>query len=412
MLATHQNLIACHHCGHIHDLPSLDDGQLIRCHHCGNELYTQRRNWFSKAGAMAVTGLILFVISNAFPFLSIEVAGLEQSTTLLSGVSALFDRDEILLASLVFGTIFMFPLLELLTICYLLACRAMNIHGPGIKTLLSTLLLAKPWNMLEVFLLSVIVTSVKLGDMATLIPGTGVFAFSLLVVLLIATHLQLNHHQLWHWVRPENHFTLADSKRLYACSHCEALIGDSLWRQDPHCPRCGHKVAPRIRNSFQKTLALLIASMILYIPANTLPIMTVYRLGLETSNTILSGVVHLFQDGMWVIAAVVFIASVLVPVAKMLVLGYLLWSTYQGSTKNERYRTRLYRVIEFVGRWSMVDVFVVTLLMALVQFGLLANIEPGAAIGAFAAVVILTMLAAETFDPRLLWDTRDDQQRT
>ena len=237
-------------------------------------------------------------------------------------------------------------------------------------------------------------------------------AFTLLVVLLIATHVQLNRHQLWNWVNPNNHFVRPDSNRLVSCTHCDALMGDTLWQQNPHCPRCHHHVSPRIRNSLQKTFALLVAAICLYIPANALPIMTVSKLGMETSSTILSGVVHLFQDGMWVIAGVVFVASILVPVAKMLVLGYLLWTTHQGSTEKERYRTRLYRVIEFIGRWSMVDVFVVTLLMAMVQFGLLANIEPGEAILAFAAVVVLTMLAAETFDPRLLWDARDAEHRT
>ena len=144
--------------------------------------------------------------------------------------------------------------------------------------------------------------------------------------------------------------------------------------------------------------------MLCYVPANTLPIMENLYLGATAGSTILGGVVHFIHEGDWFLALVIFVASVLVPVLKMLSLLYLLVSVRRPGRLHRRHRTRLYRVTELVGRWSMVDVFVIGLLTALVQMGVLSSIEPGPGALAFAAVVVLTMLAASSFDSRLLWD--------
>lgn len=160
----------------------------------------------------------------------------------------------------------------------------------------------------------------------------------------------------------------------------------------------------RIPGSVSRTWALLIASMILYIPANTLPIMRTTYLGVESGSTILSGVVYFIEEKDWLLAIVIFTASVLVPVLKMLSLLYLLLSLRRSGRLRTLQRARLYRVTELVGRWSMVDVFVIGILTALVQMGILSSIEPGLGALAFAVVVILTMLAADSFDSRLLWD--------
>jgi paraquat-inducible protein A len=174
-----------------------------------------------------------------------------------------------------------------------------------------------------------------------------------------------------------------------------------------HCPRCASPVHLRKPNSLQFTWALLITAMIAYIPANLYPVMTVVSLGRAQSDTILSGVIYLLLHGDWPLALIVFIASVLVPLLKIVILLYLLLSVQRDSHLRQAQRTRLYRLIELVGRWSMVDIFVVALLAALVQVGALATIEPGVGAIAFTSVVILTMLAAMTFDPRLIWDHQE-----
>jgi len=409
--ASQRPLISCHECGYLHRVPDLPPGKRLTCHRCDHRLLTSRRNWEETVVALTLAGTILFLVSNLSPFLGLEVAGIEQSSVLLSGVAALWQRDRWLLAILVFLTIFLFPLLELLGLGLIMACRNGNYGKPLVRRLLRWLLFARPWNMLEIFLIGVLVTSFKLGNMAALVPGVGIYAFSALVLVLILANLKLQTWSLWQWVEPNNYFLARErapkqgAAIVYPCHACDALLDEALVARHRPCPRCGSRVHRRIPRSLQRTLALLLAAAVLYVPANTLPIMTTTQLGVSENSTILTGVQHLAHSGSWLLATVVFVASVLVPVTKMLVMALLLWSVYRGWSRDMRQRLALYRITELIGRWSMIDVYVVTLLVALVQFGLLTAVEPGAATLAFAAVVILTMLAAESFDPRLIWDT-------
>lgn len=171
-----------------------------------------------------------------------------------------------------------------------------------------------------------------------------------------------------------------------------------------HCPRCSSPVHMRTPNSISMTWALLISAMAMYLPANIFPVMVVTSLGNTQSDTIMSGVIYFLVNGDWPLALIIFIASVLVPLLKMTALTYLLLSVQRKSPLRKQQRTKLYRVTEVVGRWSMVDIFVVALMVALVQFGNLATIDPGIGAIAFATVVVLTMFAAMRFDSRLIWD--------
>lgn len=170
------------------------------------------------------------------------------------------------------------------------------------------------------------------------------------------------------------------------------------------CPRCRSTIHRRKPNSLSRTWALLVAAAICYVPANLYPVMEVTSLGRSQADTILSGVIYLAVHGTWPLAVVVFIASVVVPVLKILSLAYLAYSVQNGSQWRPLDRARLYRVVETVGRWSMVDVYVVTILVALVHLGSLASVEARVGAFYFGAVVVLTMFAAESFDPRLIWD--------
>lgn len=192
----------------------------------------------------------------------------------------------------------------------------------------------------------------------------------------------------------------AAARNLASCHACCKLAPASRH----YCPRCGATLHLRIDNSLQRTLALLATAAILYIPANVYPIMITEQLGDTEVSTILGGVVLLIKLGSLPVAAVIFIASVIVPLAKLAAMFYLVWSVANRSDYGHRQRTRMFRVAELIGKWSMVDVFVVTILVALVHLSGLMVIRPGIAAYSFAGVVILTMLAAECFDPRLMWD--------
>ncbi|MCK5894506.1 MAG: paraquat-inducible protein A [Endozoicomonadaceae bacterium] len=194
---------------------------------------------------------------------------------------------------------------------------------------------------------------------------------------------------------------------LQQCMECHAVCHYDLH----HCPRCGAAVYMRRRNSLQRTWALLMTAAILFIPANLMPIMTVSQFGKGTPDTIMSGVIALMRHDMLPIALVVFTASILVPLFKLTGMIILLLSVQKGRPARIRQHIQLYRFIELIGRWSMLDIFMISILVALVSFGRLATIEAGPGAVAFSCVVVLTMLAAISFDPRLLWDAIEPPHR-
>ena len=195
---------------------------------------------------------------------------------------------------------------------------------------------------------------------------------------------------------------------LVNCHDCRLLIETPHAHADLSCPRCGARLHLRKPNSLARTWALVCAAIILYIPANVLPITITSALGSKQADTIISGVIYFMQSGSWEIAMVIFIASVFVPFVKLCILIFLVLSVRFRSAWRPKDRTMLYRLTELVGRWSMVDIYVVTILVALVKLGAIATIEAGPAAVYFAAVVVITMFAAESLDPRLIWDVIEE----
>ena len=198
--------------------------------------------------------------------------------------------------------------------------------------------------------------------------------------------------------------TSAASLGLVSCHTC-SLVSRAADTESALCPRCGSHLHFRKPGSLGRTWAFLIAAIILYVPANTLPMMATSSLFGSSDDTIISGVIFLWEDGSWYLALIVFVASILVPIAKMLALLVLLLSVQFGAGRlSAGQRSRMYRAIQSIGRWSMLDIYVVALLATVVQLTALASVHAGPAAIAFGAVVVLTMLATESFDPRLIWD--------
>ena len=197
---------------------------------------------------------------------------------------------------------------------------------------------------------------------------------------------------------------------LQNCEVCGLLSRPAPGEEEGRCPRCDEELSFRKRASLQRTWAFLISAAICYVPANLLPVLrTTTATGSET-DTILQGVILLWSPTGWPLSLIVLVASIMIPSAKILVLGYLLITTQRGSVANNEQRIRMYRMVEFIGRWSMVDVFVDTFTAALIQLQPLMSVEPGPGLIFFAAVVVFTMLAVESFDPRLIWDSASQQE--
>ncbi|SFW60168.1 paraquat-inducible protein A [Luteibacter sp. UNCMF366Tsu5.1] len=195
---------------------------------------------------------------------------------------------------------------------------------------------------------------------------------------------------------------------MMSCHVCRLI---TAYSDDPHarCPRCDNVLHVRKHGSIARAWALLVAAAIFYIPANVFPIMRTQSLSSKDDNTILSGILELWRAGSPGLAVIVFTASIVVPMLKFIIMGYLLVSVQRSSGFVARQRARLYRFVELVGYWSMLDVFVVAILSALVHFKILSRVEPLPGVVYFGVVVVLTMLSAMSFDPRLIWDNRKSQ---
>ena len=396
-------LIACHECDRLHRRDDIPRHARAECARCGAELYRHVPDSLDRTLALHLGALVLLVISVSFPFIGMKLGGLVQQNYLYSGALTLWGLGMGELGLVVILTSFAIPLATVLGMLWLLLPVRFGATPPAFGTVYRAVRALEPWSMVGVFLLGTLISVVKLKSMAAVLPGVGLFAFAGALLLLSAARINFDFHTLFERmpIRGGPRRVRSDAP-LVSCHTCALLNHDD--GSDDACPRCGTALHPRTENSLARCWALVLSAALLMIPAQVYPVMTVSQLGRGEPDTILSGVVKLLSGGYFGLAAIVFIASIVVPVAKLIALVVLLRSVERGSAWRPRDRTLLYRITEIVGAWSMVDVFLVGLLSGLVSLNLLANIEPGVGATFFGAVVVLTMFAAHSFDPRLIWD--------
>jgi paraquat-inducible protein A len=404
-------LVACHDCALVQRIPTLPKVGLIRCKRCSALLFRSSSDNIDRPFALYVAALIFFILANSFPLLTLKFEGRIETTTLIGGVVTLYRQGMIGLALLVFLTTVLVPFLQLSSAIWALVALKFQIYKKSLPRLLRLFVKSYPWGMLEVFMLGIFVAVVKLADMAGIVMGAGAYCFGGLIFITAAATSSMDLRLFWERIALSPSAVLSDQVQrapLISCHSCHFLskVPQKLSSQS-FCPRCGEPLHPRKVDSLSRTWALVLAAAILYIPANMLPVMRTVSMGSEQNDTILSGVIYLMVNDMWPLALVIFVASVFVPMMKLVVLIYLLLSVQLKSIRFTRDRTFLYRIIETAGRWSMVDVYVVTILVALVKMGSMATVEAQAGMVAFAAVVVLTMLATSSFDPRLIWDVME-----
>ena len=408
-----RGLTACHECDLLHRLVPLAPGARAYCTRCGALMYREAPGGVDRALALALAALGLFLIANLFPFLALNIEGRVEQNLVVSGVLALWRNGMPELAVLVALTSIVFPLLTLSGLLWLLTPLKFARHAPGSAAVMRVINAIGPWTLLGVFMLGALIAFVKLQDLAAVIPGVSLFAFVGLMLAVTGAVSSFDPALLWPRVgpQPSPDFTpgsTAHEHGLEACHACGLLVQrahPAAARGHAHCPRCASPLhGTRKHASLARTWALVLSAAILAIPANVYPVMTVIRFGQGEPSTILSGVIHLIAEGMLGLAFIVFFASIVVPGLKIALLVYLLISVQQRSPWSPRERTRLYRITEVVGAWSMVDIFLVGILAALVNLDALATITPEIGATFFAGVVVFTMFAAHSFDPRLIWD--------
>ncbi len=365
--------LTCHQCGAVYLRPELEPDQWAQCIRCHSVLESYAAFTPNAWLAIILTAFISLFFANIYPVATLYVQGQGQAATFFDAVSVVWKEGYQEVAIVTFAAGFLLPVFQLGLLFSVMLPLSLGRLPAYFEWAIKMIDHLKPWCMVPVFLVGILVSVVKLAGLASLVAGVGLFATAC-AAIFITSMGRLDAHRL----------------RLMA-------LDLGVPAQLPTLPK------PPSPAQIKQVWALLLAAVILYIPANLLPIMKITSVGGTSAHTILGGVIELFQMGSWDIALVVLVASVLVPVFKLVALSVLLALTQFGAMRGLRRRTQIYRVVEFIGQWSMLDVFVVILLSALGQFGALLRIEPGSGAVAFGAVVILTMLAALSFDPRLAW---------
>ncbi|HVE07159.1 MAG TPA: paraquat-inducible protein A [Paraburkholderia sp.] len=419
------DVIACRECDLLQREQPLPPKGVLRCVRCRAPLYGRQTGGLERSLAYALAALVLFVLANVFPIVGLSVNGDLVETTLLGSVRVLYRDGMWPLAGLVLITTFVMPGLQILAIVWLLAPLQFGRRPYCADVVFRALHVARSWGMTEVLILGLLVALVKLAHIASVVPEVALWSFGALMLMLAAAAATFDARALW--ARLEGRHDSAASgfaaRTAAGCGRCVChdcgLMSEPLApAQQAHgahalrCARCGSRLHLRKPNSLARTWAFLLAAMVLYLPANLLPVMHTSSLFGAQKDTIMSGVVYLWTSGSWPLAILVFVASIAVPMLKILAIGFLATTAQLRSTWQPQQRTRIYRLVELVGRWSMLDIYVIAILTALVQFSALATITAGPAAIAFGAVVVLTMLAALSFDPRLIWDTRQDYGKT
>ncbi len=397
------------HCDLLVALPPLAAGQKGVCPRCSNTLISRWSNPRTQPVMFAISALIMLVLANLFPFVNMKVSGIGRQLTLPQIPSVMVTEHFSSLASLFLLFVQLIPAACMIFI--ILLCFEVRMAFRLRAFLAKTLFALRAWGMAEIFLAGVLVSFVKLMAYGDIGVGISFLPFCLFCLLQQRAFQCIDRRWLWDNIMPmvspvTNAIRVGEgglNQGIRACSCCTLILPAA----EQVCPRCHTVERARRHNSLQWTMALLITSIMLYIPANILPIMITEGLGSRLNSTIIAGVILLWDDGSYPVALVIFIASIMVPTLKMIALAWLCWDAGGGRGVDRERMQFIYEIVEFVGRWSMIDVFVIAVLSGLVRMGQLMSITPGIGAVLFAMVVIITMFAAQMFDPRLIWDRVD-----
>lgn len=405
------DLRGCPDCGLLCTLPKAEAGTDVFCGQCGKSFSRPRSRSLDHALSYAALGLVFCLLAITAPFLDVSLYGRYQTSTMWTGAAIMEGQGFPWLGYLVLAATILMPLAKLSLTVFVLGGLRYDQPPRAIVPAFRWIKHIAPWSMLEVFLLGFLVAYTRLQNLATVHIDLAVYAMIGTVVAMAAMDQALDRESVWKAIQAKGLTEKTDRKADAPLLSCRVCHQASQQEEGGDCPRCGATLHHRKHDSFNRTWAFIAAALIFYIPANVFPVMNITKLGQTSSHTIAGGMMEFWEEGMWPLALLIFLASIAIPVFKLVALAYMLLSARYGSGRNLVGRTRLYRAVDFIGRWSMVDIFMVSILVSLMQFGAFATIVPDVAAPSFAMVVIMTMLAVESFDPRLMWDRADPSDR-
>lgn len=378
------------------DIITVQKGKSAHCPRCSTKLYSGDTPSLSGDLAIAITCLLLFIPSHFFDFISIRLVGVMIPATLPSGMITLMQEGFISLALLILFCSSIAPFLvcsSVLTAHVALKYRLFFV----LRWSLLCIQKLKHWMMLDVFLVSVAISCFKLQDYSDIHIGSGLIGLIFLQLFSVLLVSRISTSRYWETWHSETHYSFKHKD-----IHCHACHLSQP--EGTRCIRCHDKLHHRKPNSIQKTWAYVIAATIAIFPANFMPISILISNGRRLEDTIFSGVAGLVKNEMYGIAIIIFVASIIVPVIKILGLAYILLCIQFKRSIYHRQRMSIYFAVKWIGKWSVMDLFVISIMMTLVDRDQILNFTPGYGAVAFGIVVVLTMLAADSIDPRLIWD--------
>ncbi len=413
-------LAACPGCDLLYNHVPASLGKKIHCPRCGTTLHIHIQDSVNKTLALSLTGLLLYIPAMTLPILTFTVMGIKASGNVIDAMLSLVQKGYLFVALMVLLVSILLPLVKL----YLLFWVAFSLKIGRSTTKLPGIFRAykhcAEWGMVEVFMLGILVSIIKMYSVAAINYDIGFFCFIALVLITVGSSVKLDEDLYWRLIEQKdekkkitstakpltNLPKTARDAGIIRCEDCGKLVHQVAVEPDEiiRCPRCRAELHSRKPGSLNRTWALVLTAAVMYLPANILPMMEVDFLGTPDRSTILDGIIYFFQTGEYLVGGIILTASVLIPMFKIVGIILILLSIHFRWPGWMKHKAGMFRFIEFIGRWSFLDVFVIALLGAMVRFGSLTTIKADTAAPFFTCVVLATMFAAITFDPRIMWD--------
>ncbi|MGH6829418.1 MAG: paraquat-inducible protein A [Rhizomicrobium sp.] len=398
--------IACPECGALEQIPPLPPRGTARCVLCDAPLETRNGRSITAALACSLATLLLLPPTNVLPLLHMKIFGLSASNTIMGGIIGLWSHGWVLLPAISCMCVVVLPFLRFGLLTAVLAAVRLGLRPRWLGPAFRWAVLLDPWAMVDIFLLAAFVgyyrlAHVQQASLSIAIGGECFFAAAILTMLCRAT---LDARTVWRAIAPE--CEVAEGEKTVACTVCDII--QPISQEGSPCPRCKAILHARKPDAMLRTTAILIAAFILCFPANIYPMNISHQMGTEHSYTIFKGITDLFQNRLWPLGILIFCTSILIPFGKIGAIAWCVATARFGWRRHLAGKTKLFRAVAELGRWSKTDPYVIVFFVPLMNFGVLASAQAGWGATAFIAMTFLSMLASATFDPRLMWDAAQD----
>jgi len=400
-----RHIVECRNCGLLQIQPPVEKRDLVSCSRCKTQLEHSAGKSLDAALACSAAIMLLLIPAWTAPFLSASALGATRTSYLPMSVSVVWQDGSPPLALCVLLFVLLFPVIRFGALTAVLLALRRGRRPAWLIPAFRTCNALQSWAMLDVFLLGLMVAYFRLRSSLVVSLEAGGVCFILAGLLSLVVRATLDKAQVWRSIGSDR---LSIQAPTMVCLSCELVMPRSP--EPKTCPRCDASVSARKKNPYSRSMALLLAAGLMYLPANIYPIATIPIDITPTSYTVLGGVIDLAKSHLLGLAALVFTASFTIPLLKMIGLAWCASSAMCGSSRFLTGKTRVFRIIEEIGRWSMVDPLTIACFVPVLQFNALIDGHAEPAVVPFAAVVILTTLAVQLFDPRKMWDVADQNR--